>query len=61
MADMKNGDSMAFIFAPSRLDIWVKGNNVGSIDGAAFERVVLSSWLGPNPPNSELKEGMLGL
>jgi hypothetical protein len=60
MADMKEGDTMAFVFSPEHLEVWVKGQRAGAINGATFERIVLSTWLGPNPPNPELKEGMLG-
>ena len=61
MVDMKDGDEMTFTFFPGRVDVNVKGHPKGSLSASGFSSVLLADWLGPNPPNSSLKEGMLGL
>jgi len=60
MVDMKVGDTMSFLFRPSGVTVEVKGEVKPEIPGADFARALLSIWLGPNPPNSELKKGLLG-
>jgi hypothetical protein len=60
MEDMKNGDVMSFSFLKDKTEITVKGKAPLTIEGADFARVMLASWLGPNPPNEGLKRGMLG-
>jgi hypothetical protein len=30
------------------------------IEGEEFQRALLSVWLGPAPPNAELKKGIVG-
>jgi hypothetical protein len=60
MTDLKEGDVMSFRFLPDHVAVFVRGSQVGTVDGAIFEKIVLMTWLGPKPPNEELKEGMLG-
>jgi len=38
----------------------VKGQTKGTIAGADFGKGVFSIFLGPNPPNKGLKNGLLG-
>ncbi|MDR3606111.1 MAG: chalcone isomerase family protein [Oligoflexia bacterium] len=59
MTAMKDGDTMTFVFRPDYVNVFIRDRLVGKVAGAPFERIVLSTWLG-NPPNSELKDGMLG-
>ena len=60
MSDVKPGDSMAFTFLADKVEVEVKGQKLPAIDGAQFSSTFLMTWLGPNPPNEELKEGLLG-
>jgi hypothetical protein len=61
MSDMKTGDRLIFIRKP-REGIQVSVNTVvkGTIEGDDFSRALLTIWLGPTPPNPELKSGLLG-
>jgi hypothetical protein len=38
----------------------VKGNDKLTIPGQPFAKALFTIWLGPNPPNSDLKKGLLG-
>ena len=40
--------------------ILVNGKTKGTIKGEAFARWLFAVWLGPNPPNAGLKQGLLG-
>ncbi len=59
MADMKEGDSMSFTFFADGVEVTVKGQKKDKLEGAALSKTLLTTWLGPNPPNDELKDGML--
>ena len=61
MADFHTGDTFTFSFAPgSGVEVQVKGAVVGTLPGDDFARTLLSIWLGPDPPNEDLKAGLLG-
>lgn len=61
MTDMKEGQSMSFTYVPGTgLEVEVKGQKKGTIEGKDFQASFLAIWLGPNPPNSGLKKGLLG-
>lgn len=61
MADVKKGDTIALTYVPaSGTTVSVKGHDVATIPGAAFQKVLFSIWLGANPPNVSLREGLLG-
>jgi len=61
MTDMKSGQRLTFVRVPrSVVQVSVNGVQKGVIEGADFSRALLSIWLGPTPPNPELKAGMLG-
>jgi hypothetical protein len=60
MTALKEGDILSFVFYPDHVVVFLHNQQIGVVDGAVFERIVLLTWLGPNPPNSDLKEGMLG-
>jgi hypothetical protein len=40
--------------------VGVKGVTTGTIKGDDFAKAFLSIWLGADPPNPEIKAGMLG-
>jgi hypothetical protein len=60
MADMKEGKSLVFTQAASSVEVSVAGVVKGKIQGDDFAAALFSIWLGPDPPNEELKSGLLG-
>jgi Chalcone isomerase-like len=61
MSDMKTGQRLTFVRQPGiGTRVSVNGSPKGMITGDDFSRALLSIWLGPQPPNTELKNGLLG-
>jgi len=60
MRDVKSGDSIALDLYEDTVEVLINATKVASITGNAFQQAVLSIWLGPKPPNDDLKAGMLG-
>jgi hypothetical protein len=61
MSDVKTGQRLIFIRKPGAgVEVSVNGVVKGAITGDDFSRALLSIWLGPEPPNEELKSGLLG-
>jgi hypothetical protein len=61
MADVKKGDEIALTYLPATgVTVTVKGRDAATIPGEDFQRALFSIWLGPDPPNAGLREGMLG-
>jgi hypothetical protein len=61
MVDMKSGQRLTFIHKPGAgLQVDVNGTVKGMIQGDDFATAFLSIWLGPHPPNADLKSGLLG-
>jgi len=61
MADMKTGQRMTFVFTPGTgVQVNVNGAVKGTIKGDDFAKAFLSIWLGADPPNPEIKTGLLG-
>mgnify|MGYP001814691759 CR=1 FL=1 len=61
MEDMNKGDSLRFTWtANGAVEVSVKGSRRGTIEGATFARGLLAVFLGPEPPNPGLKDGLLG-
>ena len=61
MSDMKTGQRLTFTRIPaSGVQVSVNGVAKGTITGDDFSRALFSIWLGPEPPNTELKSGLLG-
>jgi hypothetical protein len=59
--DLKEGDRMAFThLAGAGVAVEVNEAPKGAIDGADFAAAMLGIWLGPEPPNDDLKSGLLG-
>ncbi len=55
------GDVVALDYRPGQgTAVVVDGKARATIAGADFMRALLSIWLGPNPPNQSLKDGLLG-
>jgi hypothetical protein len=58
---VKVGEQMVFTYVPGTgTTIAINGNDKLTIAGPAFSQAIFSVWLGPKPPTSSLKKGMLG-
>lgn len=60
MKDMKKGDTMAFHFSSGGVEVMIRGQKVGSVGDKAFGQQLIRCWIGKNPPNAGLKDGLLG-
>jgi hypothetical protein len=61
MNDVKTGQRLSFVRLPhAGLQVSVNGVPQGTIEGDDFSRAFVSIWLGAEPPNPELKAGLLG-
>lgn len=61
MTDIKSGQRLRFVAKPGTgVHVDVDGAPKGTIAGDDFARALFSIWLGANPPNAELKAGLLG-
>jgi hypothetical protein len=61
MSDMKTGQRLVFLRQPGAgIQVSVNGAVKGTIPGDDFSRALMSIWLGAEPPNAELKSGLLG-
>ncbi len=62
MEAMKEGEESSFTYVPGTgTVIAFRGKDKLTIPNPAFGRVLFSVWLGPKPPNADLKTGILGL
>jgi len=61
LEDVKECDQMVFTYLPAKgTTLAINGKDKVTIAAPAFGPVLLSVWLGPKPPNADLKKGMLG-
>jgi hypothetical protein len=61
MSDIATGQRLTFSFNPGMgVTVNVNGAVKGTIKGDDFARTLLSIWLGTEPPNPEVKAGLLG-
>jgi hypothetical protein len=61
MEDFEKGDRMFFTFDPATgTTVNVKGENKGTVAGKPFADAIFSTWIGPEPPSDDFKEGLLG-
>lgn len=61
MANMKSGQQLTLTHKPGAgIEVNVQGKVQGTIAGDDFARTLFAIWLGPQPPNSGLKAGLLG-
>ena len=61
MSDVKTGDRLVFTFKPGAgVTVDVNGAPKGTIKGDDFGKALLGIWLGSEPPNPEIKAGLLG-
>ncbi|HEX7843262.1 MAG TPA: chalcone isomerase family protein [Kofleriaceae bacterium] len=61
MSDFAEGDTLTFLYVPERgVTVIVKGTLKGTIAGADFATALFAIWLGANPVDDGLKDGLLG-
>jgi len=61
MVDVARGDEMTFTTVPGQgLEVQVRGQTKGRIEGDDFARAFWSIFLGDRPPTEKLKKGLLG-
>ena len=61
MPSFHTGDTLTFTFLPGAgVAVDINGARKGVLQGDDFARSLLSIWLGPTPPGSGLKRGLLG-
>jgi len=59
--DSKKGDVITMDYVPGTgTQVSWNGSLRGTIAGEAFHHALLNVYMGPNPPTSSLKDGMLG-
>lgn len=60
-SDSKKGDVITIDYVPGTgTQLSWNGELRGTIPGEAFHKALLNVYMGPNPPTSSLKDGMLG-
>ena len=58
---INDGDQMALTYTPGTgTTLAINGKDKLTIAAPAFAPVLFSVWLGPKPPNADLKKGLLG-
>jgi len=60
LKDMKKGETMAYHFLADGVDVMIRGQKVGRVGDKAFSHQLIRVWIGKNPPNPELKDGLVG-
>jgi hypothetical protein len=61
MTDAKEGSLMSLTFNPDSLQIQAGNSSPTVLKNSDFSKKILAIWLGEEPPNKELKTGLLGL
>jgi len=60
LKEMKKGETMAYHFLADGVDVMIRGQKVGKVGDKAFSHQLIRVWIGKNPPNPELKDGLVG-
>lgn len=61
MGDVAAGQEIVFTYEPGTgTTVEFAGQKKGVVPGADFMRALWKVWLGPHPPTTDLKQGMLG-
>lgn len=61
LEDVNKDDEMTFTYLPGTgTTLSLKSKDKLTVPGQPFGRVVFAIWLGPKPPNGDLKKGILG-
>ncbi len=59
---VQNGDVILLDYLPGKgTRVSIKGQVAGMVEGADFNRALLSVWLGDDPVTEELKDALLGI
>lgn len=59
--DAAAGDRFTLAYVPGDgTEVRINGQSAGTIEGGGFFRALLAVFLGPEPPDSDLRRGMLG-
>jgi hypothetical protein len=59
--EAKRGDVYDLIYTPGKgVEVIIKGELRGTIPGMEFKKILFAIWLGDDPCDEGLKEGMLG-
>ncbi|MFP4477665.1 MAG: chalcone isomerase family protein [Desulfatibacillaceae bacterium] len=59
--DIVENDKYDMVYAPDKgTTVFFNDRELGSIEGLDFKKALFAVWLGDDPPNDALKEGMLG-
>ena len=62
LESVNDGDEVVITYLPGTgTTVTVKGKEKVTISTPIFAEVIFSVWLGPKPPNPDLKKGLLGL
>ncbi len=59
--DLKEGDRLEFQFYPSKVILKASAGKYSEVDAPHFGSILLSIWLGADPPSVRLKNEILGL
>lgn len=60
LRDVKKGEHMTYHFLGDHVDVLLGDSKVGSVRGKGASGELIRCWIGRNPPNTGLKEGLLG-
>ncbi len=61
LSDFKAGQEVVFSYMPETgTKVIVQGVTKTVIEGADFGSALISIWIGPNPPNVSLRDGLMG-
>lgn len=61
MADVEEGDTIKLAYSPGKgTVVHVKGKKKGTVEGADFAGILFKIFIGPKPPNTSLRVGLLG-
>lgn len=61
LPDSRTGDVQIYCFYVDRVEILHNGEHLVRVEGGEFVRLLLSTWIGAEPPTPELKQALLGL
>lgn len=61
LPELRNGTHLMLSYRPGHgIELRVNGKSLGVDDDDHFGNLVFRAWLGPKPPDEDLKRGMLG-
>jgi len=57
---IQQGDQSTLLFMPTGVNVMINGKPTGTITNPTFARVILATFIGPEPPTPRLKRELLG-